>query len=282
MKKTKLNSLQPAKRATGLLDKAEGFQQLFSHVKIQTNESCTRKCPFCYYGQKKTSDKRGNKLPDKIVYKLLDELSNLNFKGRVGLYEINEPLTDLRIFKFIEYASRKIPKAWHMLISNGDLLTIQSLEKLFLAGLDRLYISIYDKQSLKKINQIKVKVPRLFKNVEVMNLINGPFSDNRGGNINYPDAPTPHKPIKATCERVHKILYVRPSGNVVSCYSDFYEVNIMGSVYKNSMEEIWFGDKFKKLRTNLDKGNRSFSPLCSKCNYPGKGGYFKNYEKHGK
>lgn len=252
--------------------------KLFEHIKIQTNNTCTRKCPYCYFGNIK--DKyQNNVLSSDVFYKMIDELASINYDGRIGLFEINEPLTDPRIFDFVGYVSKKIPKAWNMLISNGDLLNVENLEKLVVAKLDQLCISVYDQKTMDKLMQIKEVRPDLFKIVEVMNFINGNFIDNRGGNIDYKDAPNTKDYLHNPCERIHKLLYVRPNGNVVSCFSDFYEVNVLGNVYQDTLQNIWFGEKFTNFRKELDNGRRQISHLCTNCNYPGKGGFFKKYKK---
>lgn len=253
--------------------------QLFEHVKIQTNNICTRKCPYCYFGQIDKNKYQNSALTSEVVYRLLDELSALNFTGRVGLFEINEPLSDSRIYDFATYASKKIPLAWHMLITNGDLLTINNLKKLITAGLDQLCISVYDIKTLNRLTSFKETVPHLFNKVEIMDLINGNFPDNRGGNIKYRDCQKINAPLSISCERIEKMICIRPTGQVVSCPGDFFEQNSMGSVYQKSLCDIWYSDQFEVFRKEIRKGNRSISPLCSKCNYPGSGGFFKNKKK---
>ena len=39
----------------------------------------------------------------------------------------------------------------------------------------------------------------------------------------------------------------------------------MGNVNKQSIVEIWDGDKFKHARKELFNGNRKWNSLCSKC-----------------
>lgn len=70
---------------------------------------------------------------------------------------------------------------------------------------------------------------------------------------------------------IYKVLYIKPTGKVCSCYNDFYDINEMGDLNKDSILEVWFGDKFKKLREELNKGNRNCSELCSQCDYVGYG-----------
>lgn len=122
---------------------------------------------------------------------------------------------------------------------------------------------------------LKKQYPLLFKKVCFMNLIKEFFIDNRGGNIKkYKKADVLKESYKLPCEKVYKILNIKPSGKVVSCSADFYEVNILGNVFYQSVKEIWLGKDFKKFRKSLDSGDRNFSKLCKKCNYLGSGGYF--------
>lgn len=256
--------------------KSENFHQLFQHLKIQTNSICTRQCPYCLYGNFKAKGIKRDILDDYIVYQIIDELKDLNYDGRLAFFEINEPLTDHRVFDFVRMAKKKVPRAWHMLVTNGDLLNIQNLNKLFDCGLDQLGISIYDDKTMDKIMSLKRDAPKSSTIFEIMDYRAGIFPDNRGGNVHYKTIKTPNQPLKAPCERIYKIMYIRPSGNAVSCFSDFCEVNVVGNVYKESLTNIWFGKKFQHIRHQLDQKNRLFSSLCTRCNYPGGGGYYKS------
>jgi radical SAM protein with 4Fe4S-binding SPASM domain len=250
-------------------DNEQEDNNLFKHIKIQTNDLCTRKCPWCYFGQMNYKQK-DVWLEEELVYKMIDELKDLNFQGRLGLFETNEPLTDPRIYDFLEYAKRKLPGTFHMLITNGDLLDEKVLAKLFKVGLDKLLVSAYDNKVIKKMKKLEHS-PLFKERVEIMDLVDGCFYDNRGGNVKWKDAPTPDTPLKADCDRVHKMFYIKPSGRAVSCISDFYETNVVGDIRESSLLDIWFGEEFQKIRGHLDNKNRSFSSLCAKCNYPGQG-----------
>ncbi len=85
------------KQVNSLPYKAEKFNTLFEHIKIQTNNICTRMCPFCYFGNKIDPRVSGQILKTDVVYQLIDELAALGYSGRLSFFEINEPLTDARI-----------------------------------------------------------------------------------------------------------------------------------------------------------------------------------------
>ena len=108
-------------------------QPLFRNIQIQTIFGCNLKCSFCpnsYIEQK-------IKLMDKELFKkIINELSELNFKGRLSPYLMNEPLMDERLIDLISYSRTKLPSAKIRINSNGLLLSEDKIFQLFNSGLD--------------------------------------------------------------------------------------------------------------------------------------------------
>ena len=48
-------------------------------------------------------------MDEKLYYKIIDELAELNYRGRVSPYLMNESLLDSRLEKFITYTREKLP-----------------------------------------------------------------------------------------------------------------------------------------------------------------------------
>lgn len=74
------------------------------------------------------------------------------------------------------------------------------------------------------------------------------------------------KDHKKPCSRVNHVLYIKPDGTVISCFGDFFNKNIVGDAKKETVTEIWFGERFQRLRNNLNIRSRTVSPICSRCN----------------
>lgn len=219
---------------------------LFRHVNIQTNNRCTRKCHFCYYGIIKELPPI-ELMPEDLFKKIINELAELNFKGRISLYELNEPMTDERIYKFLNYIRKKLPRVFQLIVSNGDLLTRDKTEKLFNSGLDELWINCYSEDVVNR--NVDLAEYLINKNYKAKIIKNHKATewDSRAGNIKKYH----RKARKAPCELVYKQIIVKPSGRISSCVNDFFDINVMGDVNNQTMEEIWFGDNFKKLRRQL-------------------------------
>ena len=243
--------------------------ELFRHVLVQTNYTCTRRCHFCHYGQE--SPPTIFDMPESLFFSIINQLANISYTGRLGLFEMNEPLTDKRFEHFLAYARSRLPYAWIFISSNGDLLDTQKAKNLFKHGLNYIYLSSYDNRALRRnealINSLADTIP--FKK-KVLHL-NRTYQENwssRAGNVKQ----YYKKPVNGPCDMVYRVLYVKPQGTVHSCYNDFYDKNIMGNVNKDKLTNIWFSDKFQRLRKSLLTGDRkNASTLCGNCDYPGWG-----------
>lgn len=244
---------------------------LFDHILIQTNNQCTRKCSFCWYGMKDIN------IPDDVMSedlfrKIIDELAEMDYSGRVSLFEMNEPLTDPRIFAWVKYVKQKLPNSWQMLATNSDLLTGESAVRLIDGGIDYLNVSSYSDNDYDKAELLMRRLPkRISDRIVNSRLTIEQMIDNRGGNL--PHIQKVQAPLKEPCSRVNHILYIKPNGNVVLCFGDYLDLNLLGNIKEQGLREIWFGEKFQTLRKHLNRSDRTVSELCRRCNI-GKGAYF--------
>jgi len=239
-------------------------KDLFKHVLIQTNYKCTRKCPFCHFGHK--NPPKNIEMNKDLFYDIINQLADLNYKGRLGLFEMNEPLTDPRFTEFLVFARKKLPSAWIFISSNGDLLNHRKAIELFNIGLNFIFLSSYDNKAYNK--NLKMLEMLSAINRKKINHINRTYQTkwtSRGGNIEQFKTETVYKP----CDLVYRVLYIKPSGKVLSCYNDFFDQNEMGDLNYLSVKDVWFGTQFKQLRQELIKGNRNYSKLCNQCDYIG-------------
>ena len=237
---------------------------------IQTTSQCNRKCPFCYYGIKRSIPSAT--MEDDIFKKIIYQLSSIRFTGRVSLFEINEPFTDEKILERIDYAVEKLPLAFHHLMTNGDLITEEKL--IYVADrVDRLDFNSYDQNALERnkryIDIIKEKSVKAA--IKHRNHVNRKSYLSRAGHIKK--YILTDNIIGRFCELSHQVLMISPNGDVLGCWHDFHHVNTFGNIKDRSIMDIWFSKEFKMFRHRLSLGNREFSPLCRQCDYPGYGGF---------
>jgi MoaA/NifB/PqqE/SkfB family radical SAM enzyme len=263
------------RRIAGTFDRT----RLFQHINLQTNNICNRDCYFCEFGIPGRVQKN-EIMSQELFDKIIGELVALDYRDRISLFEINEPLTDKRLMRLLKEATTKLPNAWHTLTSNGDLLNQTKMMALFEAGLDVLYLSSYDEKglnhNLELMNGAPSKLQGRFVHVDMSKVDEDTQLDNRAGLVQLLRRAPPKHGNGRPCERVEKQMIIKPTGIVVSCSSDFFKANPVGDLTKQSLTEVWFGRDFEKLRGELREGRRGTSPLCAKCDYAGYGGFYNN------
>ncbi len=74
-----------------------------------------------------------------------------------------------------------------------------------------------------------------------------------------------------SCPQLYQRLFVSSTGDAMMCNSDEFGKEIVGNANKETIHEIWHGDKLKKIR-NLHAQEDGFKqvPICKVCFYPRK------------
>tara|TARA_Y100000592_G_C5436436_1_gene300981 strand:+ start:300 stop:1358 length:1059 start_codon:yes stop_codon:yes gene_type:complete len=140
------NLLEPVMIQEGI-----SYTKLFTDIQIQTIQFCNLKCSFCpnhYMIWDRIADKKKGipykKMSFELYEKIMKNLKEINFKGRVSPYLMNEPLIDKdRMVRFIEITREYLPEAVIVLNTNGTGLTTKLLVDMIEAGLDHIQIDDY-------------------------------------------------------------------------------------------------------------------------------------------
>ncbi len=128
-----------------------------SRVSFELSNSCCysymhKKCPCSMYKEKHI-------LSSDIVYSAIDELSTIDYSGVIAFHRYNEPLIDPRLFQFIEYVNKKIPKAKILILTNGFYLTQVILDELSKYHLWCIAVSSYSLKEHERLSGLKTHVP---------------------------------------------------------------------------------------------------------------------------
>lgn len=114
---------------------------LFNNIAIEIASKCNRHCYFCPNDYFKRPDVF---MEESMVHKVINELVELKYKGRIEWYIYNEPTRDKRLVEFIHYAKQRLPGCCQMINTNGDYFyTAGQIRVLFEAGLNQMQINIY-------------------------------------------------------------------------------------------------------------------------------------------
>jgi len=185
----------------------------------------------------------------KVFSKIIDELADMNYEGRVSLYLMNEPYLDKGLKDRVKEVREKLPKARINISTNGELI-----DDIDLPGISDVDVSCYTEEMWEKWKN---------KPVNAINMVGYNYEyNNRGGNIDKG-----RKEIGGYCERPFIQMYINAKGQAVLCCSDYKFEVVMGDVNKTTLLKIWEGKKYKKYRDALKTGSREGLKLCDKCNY---------------
>lgn len=250
-------------------------------VHIETRSQCNSKCAFCAAAVQFKS-RPDIHMSYELFEKILDDLKEIEFCGRLSLYSNNEPLLDPRLSDFIKLARKKLPKAFIEIKTNGIKLNFEKCNELFDCGLDFLYVNDYvferplahRKNILQLIGQLEsIRLKKEGSDLDWVNKIN---IDLRDGNavLDSRAGTAPNRKdteIKSgwICLRPFEMLVVDPRGTVGLCSEDVLFKEPMGNLRDFSIKEIWGGEEYFLVRQKLLNGDRACKTTCAQCDYHG-------------
>jgi radical SAM protein with 4Fe4S-binding SPASM domain len=71
--------------------------------------------------------------------------------------------------------------------------------------------------------------------------------------------------VNYCCPQLWQRMFIHPDGVVTPCCADVYRELVVGNVKNSSLEEIWTGIKYRRLRGLHKEGNAGTIPTCSSC-----------------
>jgi MoaA/NifB/PqqE/SkfB family radical SAM enzyme len=111
-------------------------------VSIETFAKCNARCTFCPYP---TLPRIGEKLPDEILDRIVNELKDHPLPFMLSPFKVNEPFLDKRLIPFCRKVNEEVPNAHLRLFTNGSALSDANIEGV--AQLERvvhLWVSLND------------------------------------------------------------------------------------------------------------------------------------------
>lgn len=259
---SQLNDIEGVRELADVLYR---YQPLFRHVEIETINRCNGRCSFCPVSV--GHDTREYKaMSDELFFKIINELCELDFDGRVALFSNDEPFLDPKIIERHKYVFEHLNRAKMHLYTNGTLLTLDKFKKI-IPYLDELIIDNYNQELKLNENSKKIAVyceahPELKSKVSIVLRKPDEILTSRGG-----DAPNRKVKKEFTTERCvlpFEQMIIRPDGKVSLCCNDPYGKETLGDLNKQTMKEVWYGNEFKTIRKGLMMG-RGNIPHCKYC-----------------
>ena len=252
------------KQLKNLYSETDGNCSLFKYVEIETINRCNGECEFCPVNKNRVQRPYA-RMSESLFKKIILELEAIKYNGLLALFSNNEPFLDSRIIEFVKYASEKLVDAQIYLYTNGTVLTLEKFKSI-IEYLDFIQVDNYTPENGKLEEIIKIEGYVKEKNLwHKYNYVETPKSKirfSRGG-----EAPnfTPRYTLECACNLPFVQMVIRPTGEVSLCCNDALGKITLGDVNRESLQEIWNGEKYKEIRRKILKGRNEID-LCRRCN----------------
>ncbi len=248
----------------GLVDP---FQKPFDYVEFETTAYCNRACSYCPVSMYERPGAEDDKfMSERTFEKLLLDLKQIRFKGKIAPHMYGEPLSDPRIIRWVSRMRETLPDCTIRLVTNGDYLNREKYDQLIEAGVTYFDISKHGPKLAKPLEDLlndlsnNEKVERFqlrdfyedWKNEQKM-------LNTRGGEVKL----TAKKDHPTWCNYV---IYpvINTFGDVVLCCNDYHGDHKFGNINERSLIDIWRDPNNLRVRRRIFK-NYFDLPLCQNC-----------------
>jgi radical SAM protein with 4Fe4S-binding SPASM domain len=209
--------------------------------------------------------KNQGQMSEELFLELLKQLQEIDYRGRISYHFYNEPLLSKNLERFVGLTKSYLPKCWIELYTNGTLLDEQRLRTLLSLGVDKFTVTKhhgskdYPFEALLARLEPPVRARIKFQNYKQLVLTN------RGGLVKVGKSEG-KPPLGLPCLIPSTVVIVTVNGNIVPCFEDYNEENVMGNLREKSLMEIWNSEKYVRFRADLKAKKRFAYPVCKDCN----------------
>lgn len=235
----------------------------FKAVEIEINHDCNRACAYC--PNSRMERKHQGRMSEELFLKVMTELRELRFEGRISYHFYNEPLLSPDLDRFVALTRGYLPKVLIELYTNGLLLTEDRLRTLLALGVNKFTVTRH--HGLKEFpfadlyTRLEPEVRSKIKLQEHGDL----YLSNRGGILRVGQKKLV-PPLALPCFVPSILFVVTVNGDVLPCFEDYEEKNAMGNVREKSLVEIWNSERYVRFRDDLKARRRDAYPVCRDCN----------------
>lgn len=141
----------------------ENYLDQPNEISIETLTRCNAACTFCPYP---TLERIGERMPDDLLYRLVDEMAEFERPFLFSPFKVSEPLLDKRLFPLLERMNERVPQARIRIFTNGAALTWANAEKLSWVDNLELWISVNSHRKEEYEPLMGLNFERMLQNVD--------------------------------------------------------------------------------------------------------------------
>ncbi len=260
-------------RRTKIVDGKPDFYKGYpmpTWVELSLIDVCNRKCSFCPKSDELVAPDTYQSMTRPLIEKIHDELKDMNFRGAIALCGYGEPMLHKDINWIVKKLSNVAPVE---IITNGDVLTSKKIQDLYLAGVSKVLVSMYDgPEQIEKFETLTKKANVPNDTIILRDRWYNADSDfgvkltNRAGTMKTGNQKP--KDFYSKCFYPTYQFLIDWNGDIFLCPQDWQRRVTMGNMLQEGLFEIWTGKIITKFRKRLLDGKRDCTP-CNKCNAEG-------------
>lgn len=233
----------------------------FITVEIEINHNCNLSCPYCPNSLSKRVE--SGMMSPLFFEKIMQQLKEMDYKGKILYHFYNEPLLHPRLAELVSISKKILPDSKSEIYTNGIYLNLKKITELKNAGVDKFTVTKHlgvNYEALEKVwsNLEEKETVRIMDHTELI-------YTNRGGVVNYGKELSDNLQ-KRPCYIPTSTTIITLDGNVLGCYEDYHQKNIMGNMQAEHIKDIWLNEKYTMFRNDLKNGKRLKYEVCKTCN----------------
>lgn len=230
-------------------------------VEIEINHHCNRACSYC--PNSVAARKEKGEMDPLLFVKIMKQLSLNQYQGSISYEFYNEPMLAKNFEWFVQTTRQHLPHNRIDLYTNGTLLSLDKFRAFQQLGISRFIVTKHEGIKDYLFDETYAKLTAEEKSVVIYQSYKDLKLTNRGGMVKAGPAQALHL---TPCFIPEFLMVITVLGNVLPCFEDFHEENIMGNLDTEALIDIWENTKFKFFRNNLRKGLRHLESPCKNCN----------------
>jgi radical SAM protein with 4Fe4S-binding SPASM domain len=232
-----------------------GRTDIFTALDLEINSDCNMRCSYCPISYQSRGT---NLMPEALFLKVLQDLSEFPYKGRISPHFYGEPTLDGRLVRLMQIARERVRGASLVIHTNGMRLTRKLYRDLINVGVNGFIITRHAPKwpaSVLDIVNNEADSGTFLR----MHDFDGKVLFNRGGTVK----PKLERTMRR-CFYLSDEIAITHDGEVV-CTNDFHITESFGNVRtQHLLRDIWWSERFTKLRARLRNGHFDLE-VCKKC-----------------
>jgi len=243
-----------------------------STIELNITELCNRTCSFCPRHDPEVYPNQKLFMSLDLVRKLVDEIEASDWWGDIHITGFGEPHTHPHLLEIVEIL-KSSDKLYVEITTNGDRLIDKEPDlamNLWGVGLDMLTVDCYDGEPqyngrlavMETLNEHgNWRLRKHYDTGDAQELILQYGFNNRSGILGG-------NGVQGQCYLPFYKAFIDWNGDVNLCCNDWHRRGgSMGNCYDNTFAMAWNGERLRKIRQGLAKGERK--GVCADCNIKG-------------